>query len=93
MPEIRHYPFCGSHKIIIEKFDDEAYMACCQDCYAGSGIKRTGTAARTSWNMRASLKNEALQVVGKISLSCPKCGTQIQGEIKPKYKEMEDIEA
>jgi transcription elongation factor Elf1 len=85
MPEIRRCPFCGSHKIKIEGFDNGIYVARCQECSASSGIKMTYMEARTSWNMRTSLKEEALQVAGKISLSCPKCGTRIQGEIKQKY--------
>jgi Lar family restriction alleviation protein len=92
MPEIRRCPFCGGDKIIIRQFDDDAYMATCEGCGASTAIKKTSQAARTSWNMRAALKEEALGVVGKISLSCPKCGTHIHGDIKPKYKEMGILE-
>jgi Lar family restriction alleviation protein len=92
MPEIRRCPFCGGRSIKIECFDNDAYMATCQDCGAGTGIKRTGTAARASWNMRASLKEESLQVVGEISITCPKCGVKLHGEVKPKIQAMKEVD-
>jgi Lar family restriction alleviation protein len=86
MPGIRRCPFCGSRKINIECFDRDVYMAICDNCGAGTGIRKTDTEAREAWNIRASMKEEALQITGEISLSCPKCGTKIQGNIKSKYK-------
>jgi hypothetical protein len=42
--------------------------------------------------MRASLKEEALQVVGEISITCPKCGVKLHGEVRPKIQAMKEVD-
>jgi Lar family restriction alleviation protein len=89
---LRQCPFCGSRSVSVEWYEYEAFMAQCQDCGASTGIKRTGRAAKGAWNRRAFLKEEALPITGKISLSCPTCGTQIKGELHPKYQSIEEAD-